>query len=177
MGKYIASLIVLVLSSAAIAHEDQPLLIGVDGEISGLPPQFSPVKVEITRKANDSAALASVVLSSPRFRIRLNQCVLRRLVNVQRVEASASWYHDLERSPPYISFSFHSSPAQLNPEFYAVTFSLVDGRILSGQRARDPWWGSWRGRVVDPADKCGHWEPLGLWPNNSFKPTPLRGAA
>jgi len=62
-------------------------------------------------------------------------------------------------------------------EYYSVTFSLLDGHILMGQRAWDPVVGAWRAQVIDPADKCSHWQSLGMWPNNSFKPNPLRGSA
>jgi hypothetical protein len=80
--------------------------------------------------------------------------------------------------PPYLSLTFYTKPESTQPpEFYSVTISLLDGHILMGQRTWDPWWGSWRGKVIDPADKCSDWSVVGLWPNKSFKPNPLRGSA
>jgi|SRR5690554_2686291 hypothetical protein len=180
MRKFFALLVLSVLPSTALAHKDRVLPIQSDGTLAAIPSHYGPVKVEIKRSKDDAKEVTGVVVSSPRFRTSLNQCVIRKLDNVIQVSASGSWYHNLNDQPPYFTLSFYSSrndPRGENNEYYSVTFSLLDGQVLSGFRSRVNIFGDWRGRYIYPADRCSHWRWAGMWPNNSFKPTPLRGAA
>jgi hypothetical protein len=175
MDRFLAAVVLYMVSFASFAHEDRILSLGADGTVAALPAAYGPLIVHVSRAPNTRDILG-VALDSPRFHVRLNQCVVRMLSGVTTVQASGSWYHDLRRMPPYVTLTFFtSSPRAAEPEYYAVTFSLIDGRILGGQRAWDPWWGKFRGQGINPANKCSHWEQLALWPNNSFKPNPLRG--
>ena len=156
------------------------LPIEPDGTLSGLPDRYGPVKVHIVRDADNPKNLQGVVLSSPGFRVSLSQCVLRHLHDVSRIQASGSWYHTRSTLPPYVTLTFHTGryvPASGALPYYSVTFSLLDGHILMGARAWDPPLGDWRARVIDPADKCAHWERIGMRSDDSLRPTPLRGSA
>ncbi|GAB3357616.1 hypothetical protein GCM10027430_27100 [Lysobacter tyrosinilyticus] len=86
--------------------------------------------------------------------------MLEKLSSVSRIEASGSWYHDLSRFPAYVSLTFYTGkydPQSYYNDYYSITFSLVDGHILSGLRTWDPWWGNWRGQYIKPADRCSSW--------------------
>jgi hypothetical protein len=163
MLKIIVAIAIFSACSVASAHEDRILPIRSDGTIGDLPATFGQVRVDIARSGRDSR-VTSVQLSSPRFRVRLNPCVLRKLDHVVHVQASGSWYHnDLQRHPPYISLTFYTGQYdqhRFDNDSYAVTFSLIDGRLLSGMRTWDPWWGNWRGQYISPANKCSHWATL-----------------
>jgi hypothetical protein len=178
MEKFTLVLLLCFLPVVAFAHEERILPIKPDGTVTGLPQRFGAVRVQISRSRLQPKSISGVAVTSSRFNIRLNSCVTDKLQGVVSVEASGSWYHDLKRMPPYLSLTFYTKPESTQPpEFYSVTISLVDGHILMGQRTWDPWWGSWRGKVIEPADKCSDWSGVGLWPNKSFKPNPLRGSA
>ena len=149
--------LLIMLPGAAAAHEDRILPIKPDGTLAGLPDQYGPVKVQVERSSSDARKVQSVVLASPRFRVSLNQCVIDRLNNVNRVEASGSWYHEHRTLPPYVSLTFYSGrydPSGVNNQYYSVTYSLVDGRILMGEHAWDPLLGAWRAKVANPADNA-----------------------
>ena len=180
MRKFIAALVFCSLSISAAAHEDRILSIKADGTIDSLPAVYGVVKVRIDRSPINPSVITGVGISSPSFNVRLSSCVTNKLKSITRVEASGSWYHDLSRMPPYVSLNFYTddfdskSPTS---DYYSVTFSLTDGKILMGQRAWDPWWGAWRGELAKPADKCTGWQRISMWPNNSFKPSPHQGGA
>jgi hypothetical protein len=159
MWKVLATLVLFFALSSASAHEDRILPILSDGTISDLPATFGRVKVSISR-ASSSQKIEGVQLSGLRFKTRLNPCLLKRVASASHIEASGSWYHDLRRSPPYVSLNFYMGEydfRRYNNEYYSVTFSLIDGHILSGLRTWDPWWGKWRGQYIKPADKCSNW--------------------
>ncbi|GAB3374456.1 hypothetical protein GCM10027431_27020 [Lysobacter rhizosphaerae] len=168
------------LAGVALAHQDRILPIKADGTLGDLPAKYGPVRVTISRAVGNPTTLTRVSLESPRFNVSLNQCILAKLRGVTELQASGSWYHTRGSLPAYVSLTFDSGkydPRRATNEYYSVTFSLIDGHILMGERAWDPLIGDWRGQYIDPADKCSHWRHLGMWPNNSFKPKPLRGSA
>jgi len=180
MTRTLVLLTLSVLASPVVAHEDRVLPIREDGTLDGLPARYGTVKVEIVRTEKSQDSIEKVVISSPRFRTTLNQCVLRKLKNVAHVDASGSWYHANSDLPPYVTLTFYSNLGNAmgnNSEYYAVTYSLLDGKILSGMRSKVTIFGQWGGRYIYPADSCSHWRWAGMWPNNSFKPNPLGGSA
>ena len=154
--------------------------IEADGTLSAIPAVYGPVQVHISRAPKDPEVLTRIEITSPRFNVTLNQCILDKLKSVTHIQASGSWYHTRGSLPPYASITFYNAkydPRSPTNKYYSVTFSLLDGHILMGQRAWDPLIGNWRAQAIDPADKCSDWERLGMWPNNSFKPNPHRGGA
>ena len=107
--------------------------------------------------------VTGVALTSPHFNVALNQCILSKLKDVTHVQASGSWYHTQGSLPAYVSLIFYSGKydaASPTNEYYSITFSLLDGHILMGQRAWDPVFGAWRGQNITPADKCSHWKNI-----------------
>ena len=161
MWKSVALISLITLSGSASAHEDTVLRVAGDGTLSGLPHKLGPTSLQVSYSS--PGKVSGVRLTTPRFTTRLNACVLSHLTDIAAVRASASWYHNLERMPPYISLTFFStSPAPSNyfGEGYEVTISLVDGQIIGGQRTWDPWWGSPRGQPIDGANKCQAWADL-----------------
>ncbi|MCS3744952.1 hypothetical protein FHY18_000482 [Xanthomonas arboricola] len=180
MIKIAAGFLLFLVAAAASAHQDRIFRIGEDGTLGAVPATYGPVKVHINRAKGNPGTLTRVAISSPHFNVVLNQCILGKLRDVTKVEASGSWYHTRVNLPAYVSLTFYSGKYDLRSysnSYYSVTFSLLDGHILSGQRAWDPLVGSWRAQIIDPADKCSHWQHLAMWPNNSVKPTPLRSGA
>jgi len=180
MRKIAAALILWLMTGAVSAHKDRILPIASDGTLGVVPAAYGPVKVHVSRAPDNPATLTRVAVTSPRFNIVLNECIVSNLKHVTHIQASGSWYHTRGDTSPYATLTFFSGsydPRRPTNSYYSVTFSLLDGRILMGQRAWDPLIGSWRAQYIDPADKCSHWKRLGMWPNNSFKPKPLRGSA
>lgn len=180
MRKIAATIVLGLVTGGASAHEDRILPIAADGTLGVIPATYGPARVHISRDPAHPAALTRVAVTSPRFNVVFNECILSKLEQVTHIQASGSWHPTRGSFPPYASLTFYSGtydPRRPTNEYYSVTFSLLDGRILMGQRAWDPLLGSWRAQYIDPADKCSHWKRLGMWPNNSFKPKALRGAA
>ena len=172
--------VLALFAGSAFAHQDRILPIGADGTLGVIPDTYGPIKVRIFRATDNPRTLTGVALTSPNFNITLSQCILSKLKDVTHVQASGSWYHDRGSLPAYASLTFYSGkydPQSPANEYYSVTFSLLDGHILMGERAWDPFVGGRRATVIDPADKCSDWQRLGVWPNNSFKPSPHQGGA
>lgn len=161
MRKVAVLVIMWVTTSTAFAHKDRILPIAADGTLGAIPAAYGPVKVRVSRNKDRSAALTGVVVSSPRFNFKLNPCVLEKLKDVVHVRATGSWYHALNDLHPYATLTFYSGdydPRSPENEYYSVTFSLLDGRILMGERAWNPVLGGWRMRFINPANKCSQWE-------------------
>ena len=176
MRKVLLVVAFCVLSFPASAHENRILPIKADGTIDALPAVYGTVKVHIDRSPHDPHALTGVAVSSPRFHVKLEPCVLSKLKAVTRVEASGSWYHDLNEFPPYLALNFYTdgyNPKSPINEHYSITFSLADGKILMGQRVWDPRWGTPRGELIEPADKCSGWRRISM--RSSVQSTFFRG--
>jgi hypothetical protein len=177
----ILALIVLAMAAPALAHQDTLFEIKPNGTLHGIPAKWGPVKLTLRFSPSGSRRIDEVVISSPRFRTRLNPCLLRLMPSSSKdhVRARGSWYHDPAGLPPYVSLDFYASASgaeQLAGESVTVVISLEDGRIVMGLRSLDPWWGPIQGKRVAAPGTCSSWATA-LWPNNSFKPTPLHGAA
>lgn len=161
MMKRVAIVLLGFLPGMAFAHQDRILPIKPDGTLADLPAEYGPVRISIVRSRDNASEVRQVVLSSPKFRVSLNQCVIDLLGNVTHVEASGSWYHKPGRLPPYVSLDFYSDPydpGSRDNQYSSVTYSLVDGRILMGTRMWKPLIGRPQGRIIDPADKCSQWQ-------------------
>ena len=161
MKRLVAILLLGFSPGMAFAHPDRILPIKPDGTLADLPAEYGPVRISIVRSKDNASKVQQVVLSSPKFRVTLNKCVIDLLGDVTHVEASGSWYHERGILPPYVSLDFYSGP--YNPrshdnQYSSVTYSLVDGRILMGTRMWKPLIGGTRGRIINPADKCSHWQ-------------------
>jgi len=165
MLKLVAALALCMVSSTALAHEDTFLPIGQDGTLGNLPSSFGPLKVLVGRSSSTTHSIESVLLTSGKFRTKLNPCVLAKFGSISNVKAWGSWYHNLKQLPPYVSIVFYASNGydsnRPDNDFYAITFSLVDGRILMAERASHNWWGSWRGVPIRPPGKCSGWSNSG----------------
>jgi hypothetical protein len=176
--KFLVVAATLLVCCQVSAHEDRSLDVSPSGQIIGLPAQYGPLHVDV--RYSNNRDVKSVRLSGRQFSIKLNRCALEHLTHVVKIRASGSWYHDLSRIPPYVSLQFlQELPTSEDPsgQGISITFSLTDGQILMADRRYDPWWGGPRGKFTQRAASCSGWRDLALWPNNSFKPTPLRGAA
>ena len=159
MSRRVVFLLLALFSWPAYSHEDRALPIGQDGTLQGLPGKWGPVKVHIE---SGSSGFSEVLISSPRFKTKLNNCLIRLIPSPSSdyVHASASWYHDLRQLPPYVSLNFYSSsydPKVLNNEGVTVVLSLEDGKVLMGFRTWDPWWGPKRGKRVEVPSQCSSW--------------------
>ena len=160
MRRRFAIVLLGFLPGMAFAHQDRILSIRPDGTLTDLPDEYGPVRINIVRSKDDASAVQHVVLSSPKFRVSLNKCVIELLGDIKHVEASGSWYHEPGRLPPYVSMTFYSGPYDPKGDknqYSSVTYSLLDGRILMGQRMWVPLIGGPRGRIINPADQCSHW--------------------
>ena len=149
-----------LLPVTAWAHQDRILPISADGTLNDLPAEYGPIRIHIERSASDTREIRKIILSSPKFRTALNQCLIDLLGDIAHVEADGSWYHHTDNLPPYVSLTFYAHPYEpkgTRNQSYSVTYSLVDGRILMGGRTWHTLIGSPRGRVIQPADKCSHW--------------------
>ncbi len=86
----------------ASGHKDEPLRIDANGAIHGLPPQYSPARIEVLR--SDGGSVPRVWFVVPNARYEFPVCISRLfdLPQGERLRASASWYHGFETLPPYM---------------------------------------------------------------------------
>ena len=169
MRRIAAAIVLGLISSPAFAHKDRILPISSDGTLGALPDAYGPVKFHISNSARNYGELDEVGLSSPHFNITLSQCILSILKDATHVQASGSWSHTPVAPSPYVSLTFFQGeyiPRSPTNEYSSVTFSLLDGRILMGQRSWVPVVGAWRERTIDPAGECLHWQNLGITPKS-----------
>ena len=84
----------LVFSSSVWAHQDTIIRVQKDGSLRGLPAQYQPASVDISR--------LTVRVGPNRF--VLPACVTKHFPDLEsaKVEVTASWYHSRKVMPYYI---------------------------------------------------------------------------
>lgn len=161
VGSFLLLFLPALAASPACAHEDTLLRITKNGEIVGFPNEYGMLRVDVEyTKERD---VRSVRFSGKGFSIKLKPCVLKRMKGISVVLASGSWYHDLERHPPYVHLDFMQAPPSeenFRGVGVGVTFSVQDGRILMAQRHANPWFGRAYSRVSFDATTCKKWDEL-----------------
>lgn len=128
-------LVALWCCSPAIAHRDTLIRMSTTGSLSGLPAEYKPASLKISRDASTNGASPRVVLSVGSWREELPAC-LGRLFDApteKLIKIFASWYHDPQRSglPPYLAIHLPqrvSAPRQVDE--YKLIFNLDDGAII-----------------------------------------------
>jgi len=181
MRKVVALIVALTIASPVFGHVDTLLPIAADGTLQRIPAEWGPVKLSLRFSPSGPNPVSEVVITSPRFKAQLNQCILRLIQtpSIRHVRASGSWYHDdLDRLPPYVSLDFYSEsydPSELNNDVVTVVISLRDGSIVMGFRHWDRWWAPARSKRIEVPSSCASWAH-GHSPNSSFKSKLLRSS-
>lgn len=143
----LAVLGLLVLTPAALAHEDLVLDVSAEGAIGGLPQAYRPARVRVAFAQQGKEGLPSeVVLDLPGGRSELPSCVIDLFVDAGTVvfQVYASWSIDSEVLPPYLGLHLFR-PGQdpyTSSDGYHVLYRLEDTQLLSIQRHRTTWFGS-----------------------------------
>jgi hypothetical protein len=171
MGKCFTLIAGCLLSITVLASQDWILKIGSDGSVKEVPAPWGPARVSV--RYAKSGMVSAVQLSGRKFKVDLAPCIVARLGAVKEVQASGFWEQSASAMPPYITLAFVQGHSAAQRGFTTVTLSLEDGHVLMGawSRSRKDT------HVIFPAGSCSAWRGSALWPNNSSKPTPLRGAA
>ena len=88
----------LFLCNSAPDHQDTPLTVDSNGEITGLPDKFLPAKFDL----NDR------YLRIKDSELKFPDCLEQYFANTNKsqVYLSASWYHSKEKLPYYLNMEF-----------------------------------------------------------------------
>src|SRR4051794_15897387 len=125
----------VVLATAALAHQDRILSVGVDGAIPELPPAYQTTRLHIAFSEGDAGALQQLNFLSSGQETSVPPCLLRLVPksSLRQLFLSGSWYHDVSTLPHYLVVEFRDSPSRQGvPDYPGVRFlfSLRDASLL-----------------------------------------------
>ncbi len=90
-----------MVQSIAFAHQDIVIKLKADGRLAGLPDQYQPAQLVIRDSTLES--FGSVLLRIGEHEVELPECLSVLFHKAVRLDMSASWYHDPEVLPYYLS--------------------------------------------------------------------------
>jgi hypothetical protein len=113
MKKRAMLLVLMALSSTALAHKDMRLGLADNGGIQDLPDAYSPASLDIVFSKNGKPPIASAQLTLGSSKLVFPRCLTEQLptTNLEQIALSGSWYHSGSRLPPYMSIRFHNPAA------------------------------------------------------------------
>jgi hypothetical protein len=125
----------VVLATAAWAHQDSILSVGMDGAITELPPAYQTTRLHIAFSGGDAGALQQLTFVSSGRETRVQPCLLQLVSESSfgQLFLSGSWYHDESILPHYLQVEFRDSASlQGMPDFPGIRFlfSLRDASLL-----------------------------------------------
>lgn len=135
--KLITSILLLVLMpSAASAHQDRILSLRADGVIPELPTLYGATRLHVAHSHSDLSGLRFV---SSGHETNLPSCLLRLVSGstATNLFLVGSWYHDESLLPHYISVEFletDSVPQLSEKPGVKFLFSLRDAKLLEVTR-------------------------------------------
>jgi hypothetical protein len=113
----------LLAAGTAYGHSDTTLSVRSDGALTGLPPEYSPARLQLPPAGHHG----DVVLTIKGKTLTMPDCIATLFTKSSRphLHVSASWYHTRSRLPPYLFFRL---PLQAPTEagFYDGWTLLVD---------------------------------------------------
>lgn len=111
------------------AHQDVAFDLQPDGTIEGIPEEFLPATLIISRDSNSP----SMTLTLSGMENELHSCIAEifHQYSDERIFMHGSWYHDLSGLPPYLVLEM---PKQMKGgdviSPYSVIFDMRNGREL-----------------------------------------------
>jgi len=117
----------MFLSAPIMAHQDRILDLSEKGEITGLPDEYLPAKIELNNKV---ISIGEVTFTMP-------PCVSKYFENLEsyNLRVTSSWYHQRSILPPYINFNVIPK----NKDFsYSLLFGLEDLKVIEFQVITHP---------------------------------------
>jgi len=125
------------------------------GEIQGLPKEYLPAHLAITKKGD---APPEVTLRLGRSVVAIPGCIseLFRRVPRSHLKLSASWYHDPEDLPYYLSIELQEQSSKEGFfDGWSLLFNLGGGELMSLHRVWqiDNGWGEQRAEIK-PSQIC-----------------------
>lgn len=128
-----------VLSSVCLAHSDRSLEIKGDGKIFGLPAEYGPAALHVRFSgAENDPPISEIVFNLGKNRTVLPVCVtgLLQTKSLEDISASASWYHEEDIIPYYLSLDFYD-PGYKTKDWttpgFSMIFNLRTGRLMGMQ--------------------------------------------
>lgn len=125
----------LVLSTTAEAHVDSLLPIAADGSILEVPDEFGKVRLVVSGLGSEGAIIQ---LTIGKNSTALPSCVSRLIKSrtLKHVEASGSWYHNIDKLPPYLEIRFFKPSEDPKATFRSsqdFMFNLRNGKLIVGR--------------------------------------------
>ena len=113
---------VLLLASAASAHQDRLLTVLADGAIPEIPASLGPVFLKMSGLGGPTPA---VTFRAGNKATTLPPCFTRLISATMRdVQVSGSWYHEESVLPYYVNVTF-SEPDRLEGRPYNASLSVL----------------------------------------------------
>ncbi|MCR9093308.1 MAG: hypothetical protein NXI30_03740 [bacterium] len=125
-----ASVVVVVaFAFVALAHEESLVSLADDGRLSGLPEEYGSAFLRVDRR--ESEWKVEVELGGRRT--QLPRCLVEFFENSSKpLEIGASWYHDSEYLPPYLSIGLAQKPGRADQAVWLdIAFALDDARLVA----------------------------------------------
>jgi hypothetical protein len=125
----------MVLATAAFAHQDRILSVRADGVIPELPAAYQTTRLHVAFSQGDAGALQQLDLISAGRATSIKPCLLSLVPkgSLRQLFLTGSWYHDESILPHYLEAQFRdSSSVQGGSDSSGVRFlfSLRDGSLL-----------------------------------------------
>src|SRR5690242_1075580 len=105
--KYLLAVAAILACIPCQAHQDRVLKLGPDGQLEGLPPQYTPSSLRVTfsPKGSDSPPVAKLELKVGDKTTVVPTCVTGLILtrSEKDVLVTASWYHERSTLPHYLN--------------------------------------------------------------------------
>ena len=127
--KWIVGAALALASLLAQAHQDRVITWQPDGQLTGLPPAYSPSSVQASfRPVGEFVRLIGLQLRVGTHNVQVPTCVLGHLLSQRREQLSftASWDHDEAVLPHYLALRAADADGQ-----YQLLFNLHTARLIS----------------------------------------------
>jgi hypothetical protein len=125
----------MMLTTAALAHQDRILSVRVDGAIPELPPAYETTRLHVAFSEGDAGALQQLDFLSSGGKTSVKPSLLRLVPkgSFRQLFLTGSWYHDESILPHYVEVQFRDSPSLVGLSDYPgvrFLFSLRDAKLL-----------------------------------------------
>lgn len=149
--------VMLLPPTASNGHMDRVFTIGTDGTLKGLPSEYNPAYLKISRARK--SGVPDVVLRLGSKVLQIPPCIAKLFVlpKGEKVSASGSWYHTRLELPPYLHLSL---PQRTHPsgfsDGYELLFNLQTAELISVTKTTvSPDGMSQDKQQIDPSSICG----------------------
>lgn len=162
----IALLVMLLVTSAAYAHQDRILTLIADGSIPEIPAYFGRTQLMVSGLGTDNPLIQ---LKIGMHQTTLPVCVARliRITSEKNIRLTGSWYHNESTLPYYINVQFYYPSQSSYNTSYRILYNLHNAKLLKLTRFESNKLGEGVFSDVILPESCKS-ELTGMWSNNSF---------